>query len=52
MANLAATYWNQGQLERAEKLEVEVIRTRVRILGEKHPNTMASTSNLAFTLKA
>ncbi|KAF1949884.1 hypothetical protein CC80DRAFT_598520 [Byssothecium circinans] len=41
MANLASTYGNQGRWKEAEKLEVQVMETRKRVLGEEHPFTLA-----------
>ncbi|KAF2475564.1 uncharacterized protein BDR25DRAFT_350908, partial [Lindgomyces ingoldianus] len=35
----------------AEELEVQVIETFKRVLGEEHPDTLTSMNNLAFTLK-
>lgn len=52
MANLAATYRNQGRLEEAEQLEVQVMETFKTKLGEDHPSTLASIANLAFTLES
>ena len=52
MANLAATYRNQGRWKDAEQLEVQVMETRKRVLGVEHPATLTSMANLAFTLKA
>ncbi|KAK1020895.1 hypothetical protein LTS16_026848, partial [Friedmanniomyces endolithicus] len=49
MANLAATYWNQGRWKEAEELEVKVMETRVRVLGGEHPDTLTSMANLAAT---
>jgi hypothetical protein len=46
MANLAATYRNQGQWKEAEKLEVQVMETRNRLLGAEHPSTLRSMANL------
>ncbi|KAJ5496696.1 hypothetical protein N7463_008683 [Penicillium fimorum] len=65
MANLALTYtrqgrWeeaeklqaqNQGRWEETEKLEVQVMETRKTKLGDDHPDTLASMTNLAFTWK-
>ncbi|KAF6803649.1 kinesin light chain [Colletotrichum plurivorum] len=51
MANLAATYWNQGRWKEAEELFVRVMETRKRVLGEEHPSTLTSMHNLAFTWK-
>ena len=33
MANLAATFWNQGRRKEAEELEVQAMETRKRVLG-------------------
>jgi Tetratricopeptide repeat len=38
MANLASTYRNQGRWKEAKELEVQVIETRKRVLGEEHPD--------------
>ncbi|KAF2834982.1 hypothetical protein M501DRAFT_943158, partial [Patellaria atrata CBS 101060] len=45
------TYRNQGRWKEAEELEVQVMETRKRVLGEEHPNTLTSMNNLAFTFK-
>jgi hypothetical protein len=52
MGNLASTYWNQGQLQQAEKLEKKVMETRERVLGKEHPDTLTSIVNLAYTYKS
>jgi len=49
MANLASTYWNQGRLKEAEELEVLVMETRKRVLGEEHPDSLTIMANLAST---
>ena len=49
MANLALTYSSQGQLKKAEQLEVQVLETRKRVLGEEHPHTLTTMGNLALT---
>jgi hypothetical protein len=51
MANLAATYMNQGRWKEAEELGVQVMETRKTALGEEHPDTLTSMNNLAFTLR-
>ncbi len=51
MANLASTYWNQGRWDEAEKLEVQVMETTKRVLGEEHPDTLTSMANLASTYR-
>ena len=48
MANLASTYRNQGRWKEAEELDVQVIETRKRVLGQAHPDTLTSMNNLAF----
>ena len=39
----------QGYLEEAETLQIQVLDTRNRILGEKHPETIYAMRNLAKT---
>ncbi len=51
MANLASTYRNQGQWKEAEELDVQVIETRKRVLGEEHPDTLTSMADLASTYR-
>ncbi|KAF1346346.1 kinesin light chain 3 [Lizonia empirigonia] len=51
MANLAATYRNQGRWNEAEKLEVQVMETRKRVLGDEHPDMLTSMANLAATYR-
>ena len=52
MANLAITYWNQGRLTEAQELEVRVMETRKRALGEEHPDLLKSMDNLALTYRS
>src|SRR5256886_17626362 len=52
MRNLASTYSNQGRWKEAEELEVQVIETRKRVLGQEHPDTLTSMNNLAWTWKS
>ncbi|OCK72871.1 hypothetical protein K432DRAFT_38395 [Lepidopterella palustris CBS 459.81] len=49
MANLASTYIDQGRWKEAEELDVQVMETRKRVLGEGHPDTLTSMANLAST---
>jgi putative hemolysin len=49
MANLAATYCNQGRWGEAEQLEVRVMETSKTVLGAEHPSTLTSMANLAST---
>ncbi|KAH7108963.1 hypothetical protein EDB81DRAFT_429921 [Dactylonectria macrodidyma] len=49
MGNLASAYRNQGQWKEAEKLEVQVMEMRKKVLGEERPDTLTSMSNLAVT---
>ncbi|KAF2022699.1 hypothetical protein EK21DRAFT_44720, partial [Setomelanomma holmii] len=34
------------------ELDVQVMETRKRVLGEEHPSTLTSMNNLALTLKS
>ena len=52
MNNLALTYTDQGRWKEAEKLLVQVMETRKTKLGEGHPSTLGSMSNLAITYHA
>ncbi|KAE8394391.1 hypothetical protein BDV23DRAFT_169693 [Aspergillus alliaceus] len=49
MARLASAYRNQGRLNEAEKLNVQVMETRKTVLGAEHPHTLISMNNLAST---
>ncbi|KAK5674129.1 hypothetical protein LTS10_013114 [Elasticomyces elasticus] len=49
MANLASTYWNQGRWKEAEELNVKVMEARARVLGEEHPDILATMDSLAAT---
>ena len=51
MANLASTYQNQGRWKEAEDLEVQVMETMKRVLGQEHPSTLTSMANLASTYR-
>ena len=51
MANLAATYCNQGRWKEAEALEVVVMEKRMHVLGKEHPDTLTSMTNLAATYR-
>ena len=55
MSNLAATYWNQGRWYEAEKLDVQVMETRKRVIKEEHPDTgitrAKSEPNIIITAK-
>ncbi|KIM31713.1 hypothetical protein M408DRAFT_237152 [Serendipita vermifera MAFF 305830] len=48
-SSLAFSYWKQGRLTEAEKLEIEVLEQRRRILGVEHPDTIRAAVNLAAT---
>lgn len=48
MANLASTYRNQGRWNEAERLEVEVVELRRKMLGAEHPDTLTSSNDLAL----
>jgi tetratricopeptide (TPR) repeat protein len=46
---LASAYWNQGDLNEAQKLEQKVLELRKRLLGKEHPKTLQTMGNLAST---
>ena len=52
MHNLAATLGAQGDRTAERRLQERVLEVRTRVLGEEHPDTLASMSNLAVTLNA
>jgi tetratricopeptide (TPR) repeat protein len=49
MADLAFTYLNQGRLTEAEKLQIQVMDMRRRVLGQEHPDTLSIMADLAST---
>jgi hypothetical protein len=44
------TLYSDGRYNVAEELEVQVMETRKRVLGDKHPDTLSSMSNFAHAL--
>ncbi|GAB1311931.1 hypothetical protein MFIFM68171_02141 [Madurella fahalii] len=48
MANMASAYSDQSRQKEVEALEVQVMVTRKRVLGEEHPDTLASIVNLTL----
>jgi tetratricopeptide (TPR) repeat protein len=49
--NCARALQSDGQYKRAEELYIQVMESRRRVLGSKHPNTLASVSNLGLVLE-
>jgi tetratricopeptide (TPR) repeat protein len=49
--SLATVYWSQGRLREAEKVCMEVLEKRQRILGVEHPHTIMAASSLAMTYR-
>ncbi|KAH8701409.1 kinesin light chain [Phaeosphaeriaceae sp. PMI808] len=47
----AMTLYSDGRYNEAEELEVRVMETRKRVLGEEHPDTLSSMANLASTYR-
>jgi tetratricopeptide (TPR) repeat protein len=47
--HLAAIYGIQGQYEKAEKLELQVVDESKRLLGENHPDTLLAMRDLGVT---
>jgi hypothetical protein len=48
----AMTLHIDGRYKESEVLEVQVMQTKKRLLGNEHPSTLTSTHNLAFMLQA
>ena len=48
--NLATTYGELGQLEKALSMERDVYSGRLKLLGEEHPDTLLAASNYASSL--
>jgi len=51
MVNFAMVYIEFGSWKKAEELEVQVMETRKRVLGQEHPDTLTSMANLASTYR-
>ena len=51
MNNLAVIYSKQGQWEESEKLHLQVLEVRKRVLGAEHSDTLLSMYNLAVCWK-
>jgi Tetratricopeptide repeat len=49
--NTALFMLYRGQWKKAEELQVQAVATRMRVLGEEHPDTLASMANLASTYR-
>ena len=45
------TYREQGRLNEAEQLEIQVIEMTKKLLGAEHPDTLTSMENLASTYR-
>ncbi|KAI9852117.1 MAG: hypothetical protein M1824_002166 [Vezdaea acicularis] len=52
MANLASNYQDQGRLEEAMVLNLQVVETRNKVLGSEHPDTLTGMANLASTYRS
>jgi hypothetical protein len=40
---------DKGRWKEAERLRVQVMESRKRVLGEEHPDTLTSMANMAST---
>jgi len=49
MINFAKVYKQFGSWKKAEKLEVQIMKTSWRVHGQEHPDTLTSMGNLATT---
>ena len=52
MANVAATYHSLGKYTESEKLGIQVLDARNKILGVQHPHTIQAMESLAATLRS
>lgn len=50
--SLADLYQNIGQYDMAMPLQEAALATRLRVLGEKHPDTLISINNMGYLLQA
>ena len=48
--NLATTYYQLGDLEKAAEMFEKVYSLFCKILGEEHPDTLSVQNNLAYIL--
>jgi tetratricopeptide (TPR) repeat protein len=48
---LANAYGRGGRYQEAEKLEVRILSMQCEILGERHPDTIMASNNLALTYR-
>ncbi|KAL8815792.1 MAG: hypothetical protein Q9223_005111 [Gallowayella weberi] len=51
IAEFALAFSEAGRWKEAEELEVQVMETSQRVLGEEHPDTLTSMANLASTYR-
>ncbi|KAF9474141.1 hypothetical protein BDN70DRAFT_816206 [Pholiota conissans] len=49
LQRIAHVYSEQGHWDKAEELQVEVMKKRKQVLGDNHPDTLTSMANLATT---
>ena len=49
--NYGLVFYEAGYWKEAEQLEVPVMETKKRVLGEEHPSTLTSMANLASTYR-
>jgi hypothetical protein len=50
-SNLANSLWGLGEYRQARALDEDTLARRRRVLGDDHPDTLASASNLANSLR-
>jgi hypothetical protein len=51
-SDLAVDLWYLGEYQAARELDKDTLARRRRVLGEDHPDTLISASNLAAYLRA
>ena len=47
MADLATIYHRQGRFHEDEKITVQIVQLRKKVLGEEHPDTLRSKADPA-----
>ena len=50
-SGVALVFTESGKWKEAEELQVQVMKTSKRVLGEEHPDTLTSMANLASTYR-
>ncbi len=52
VSHLGSVQWNQERIVESEGVEVRVMETRKKVLGNEHLDTLTAMANLVFTDKS